>query len=207
MGRDAGVTLVEFMVAMMIFTVVIAVFMGGLVVMTRSTARAQAVAEAGDDVRLAFQRMDKQVRYASAINRPGAGPSGAVYVEFRTTAVQPGDDPFCTQWRYVPSQGLLQVRSWDDVGAASPGAWNTLIDDVRNTSDEAPFTFVPADDQRLHQQLRVHLLVGPYDRAGAESQTTFVARNSSADSSTNADMSPADGQSDTRVCISTGGRP
>jgi hypothetical protein len=197
-GADSGLTVVEFIVAMLIFSAVIAVFMGGLVIMTRSTATTQAVA---------FQRMDKQVRYASAINRPGSGASGAVYVEFRTTAVEAGSSPTCTQWRYVPADGVLQVRSWVDTGGAPPATWRTLIDDVRNGVDEPPFGFVAADGTHLYQQLQVHLQVGPGERAGAESRTTFVARNSSIDSSTNTDTSPADGQSDTRVCISTGGRP
>lgn len=203
-------TLVELIVAMGIFTVVIAVFMAGIVVMTKNTARAQAVADAGDEVRRVFQRLDKEVRYASAINRPGTGSSGAYYVEYLVSAVEAGDQPTCTQWRYVPSSGTLQRRSWPNAtSSVSPSAWSTLASRVRNDlATQKPFQFTPAGSINASQQLRVFLDVGPASGGtGAQLDSQFVARNTDTSTTTNADIDN-NGASDTPVCQQSGtGRP
>lgn len=205
---DSGLSLVELLVAMGIFTVVISVFTAALVTMTQGTAHTQSVADAGDAARKAFQRMDKQVRYAAAINRPGAGTSGARYVEFRTAAVPAGTSPFCTQWKLDPVAQTLEVRTWADVPGATQSGWNTIVTEVRNdlAAGEEPFAFAQADADVLHQTLHVVLRVGRGSTAGADVSTTFVARNSSADVLSNLDTD-GDGQSDTPVCTSASGRP
>lgn len=206
---ESGTTLIEMLVAMGIFTIVVTVFMGGLVGMTQSTARSQSVSDSADAVRKAFQRMDKQVRYASAINRPGAGASGARYVEFRTTAVPAGKSPFCTQWRYDPTTAQLQVRTWDDVPSAPVSAWSTIVTSARNDltlTDNLPFAFTPADATYTRQSLTVTLDVGYGTQAGSQMSSTFVARNSSSESLSNTDSEP-DGDSDTPVCTLSSSRP
>ena len=70
---DSGMSLVELIVAMGIFSIVIAIFMAGIVTMTRNTVRVQVTSDASESVRRVFQRLDKQVRYADAINLPGSG--------------------------------------------------------------------------------------------------------------------------------------
>ncbi len=202
-------TLVELIVAMGIFTVVIAVFMSGVVVMTKDTARAQSVADAGDEVRRVFQRLDKEVRYASAINMPGTGTSGAYYVEYLMTAVEAGTQPTCIQWRYVPSSGTVQRRSWANVTAGvAPSAWSTLASRVRNKLPaERPFVFTKAGSVNTNQQLRVFLDVGPGTNKGAQLDSQFVARNTDTSTTTNADVDN-NGASDSPVCQQPGtGRP
>lgn len=209
-GDDAGMSLVELIVSMGIFTIVISIFMAGVAGMARSTARAQAVGDAGDAVRNVFQRMDREFRYAAAINRPGQGGVGTYYVESLTTAVPVGLNPLCTQWRYVTATRTLEMRSWR-TGAASAGSWRIMADDVRNDlTDPArrPFAFTPAGPVYQRQQLRVLLDVGPgpagpNERVGAELDSTFVARNSSTSSQSNRD-DDANGQSDTPVCLNFG---
>lgn len=204
---DVGMTLVELIVAMGIFVIVIAVFMSGIVVMTQNTARAQAVADSGDGVRLAFQRLDKEVRYAAAINRPGFGTDGAYYVEYLTTAVPAGKPPICTQWRVVPSTRELQRRTWNNTSPAKATSWTTVTDGVRNNladSTQLPFQFTAASSTRLSQSLRVYLDVGngaPGATAskGAQLDAVFFARNT--DSTT-----PTNSASGTKVCLTEMGR-
>lgn len=211
---DAGVTLVEMLTAMGIFTVVIAVFLAGLVTMTRSTARSQDVIDAGDAVRKAFQTMDKQIRYASSINFPGRGASGAVYVEFVRTAPTAGAPAVCTQWRYDPATRVLQVRTWEDIPTATVSGWSTIATDVRNdlagASPNLPFVLTPAGGGTVRQQLAVSIDVGDGPggtgaERGAATATVFVARNSSTTSPSNADGN-TDGRSDTPVCTTYGER-
>lgn len=203
--RDDGYTLVELMVALGIFSFVVAIFMAGVVVMTRNTALTSARVEAQSELRTAFQRLDKQVRYADAVNLPGAGSSGAIYVEFRTPAtVAASGVTTCTQWRYVPSTGVVQARTWEQSATALPG-FGTVITDVSGPS--APFTLTVADPEHPRQSLSVRFEV---DNAKVDttivSESSFVARNSGVDSPGNADTN-GDGISDLPACWRTGVRP
>lgn len=207
-ARDEdGMTLVELIVAMGIFVIVIAVFMSGIVVMTQNTARAQAVADSGDGVRVAFQRLDKEVRYAAAINQPGFGSDGAYYVEYLTTAVAAGAPPVCTQWRVVPSTRVLQRRTWNNTTPVNASQWLTVTDNVRNdlsVSSQLPFVFTPAGVVRLNQSLRVLLDVGngppgPDALKGAQLDAEFVARNTDG-------TTPTNSASNTKVCLTGMGR-
>ncbi|MCL3862848.1 type II secretion system protein [Actinotalea sp. K2] len=217
---DEGMTLVELLVAMAIFSVVLAVFFGGLMTMTRSAVRAQDVTDSGDAVRKAFQMMDKQIRYANSINSPGPGASGAHYVEFLTTSLPGGQEPLCTQWRFDPTARVLQVRTWRDVPTGTRSAWNTIATDVRNDmlgdlaagiAPNPPFVLERAGGTLTRQQLMVSVDVGrgsagPGSVTGADVATVFVARNSSYESPSNADLN-GDGVSDTFICTSHLERP
>lgn len=212
--RDEGMTLVELIVAMGIFLVVISVFMGGVVIMTRGTVRADVTAASGDSVRNVFQRLERQVRYAESINYPGTGASGARYVEFRTSAkVSTTGDAMCTQWRWVPSTGQLQSRTWRDAASTVVPGWTTVVTDVLADSSTSgrPYPFqvhqAIAAKSQPRQRLTLRLTVGnPQAPAGVDSETVFVARNSSVASVSNADLDN-NGQSDSQVCLALAGRP
>lgn len=213
---DAGVTLVELLTAMGIFSVVLAVFLAGLVTMAQSTARSQDVVDAGDAVRKAFQTMDKQIRYASSVNHPGSGVSGLHYVEFVRPAPTAGQQAICTQWRYDPVARVLQARSWADQPTSPVSGWSTIVTDMRNdltgVAPDVPFRLAPAAvGGAVRQQLAVSVDVGDGPAGagaerGADTTAVFVARNSSATSPSNADAD-LDGLSDTPVCTTHGERP
>jgi hypothetical protein len=176
--------------------------------------RADVTASSGDAVRLAFQRMERQVRYAESVNYPGTGASGRRYVEFRTgAAVSSTGAAMCTQWRWDPSTGALQSRTWRDAATPSVPDWSTLITDVQPddtyTAREYPFQVLAADSSKNQprQRLVLRLTVGKESAdARVSSETTFVARNSSTGSVSNADTDN-NGQSDTQVCVAAVGRP
>ncbi|SNS38225.1 prepilin-type N-terminal cleavage/methylation domain-containing protein [Micrococcales bacterium KH10] len=211
---DRGMTLVELLVAMGILTFIFVVFMGAVTVMTKDTARVAAVGDAGDATRRVFQRFDKQVRYANAINLAGMGTAGtAYYVEYRVTPKVPGGDATCYQWRYVPGKGQLQQREWLDVSSPAVSDWLVVAKDVRNSlgvSGQYPFVVHRSDSTYISQRLDVVLDVGPGGiddtRVGAELDATFVARNTNRSTQTNLDAN-ADGVSDTPVCTEGIGRP
>ncbi|MDQ0427069.1 PulJ/GspJ family protein [Cellulomonas iranensis] len=209
--RDAGITLVELIVSMGIFTVLVAVVMGGVVMMSRSTVRADVTVTANDGLRTAFQRLDRQVRYAEAVNFPGDGAQGRRYVEFRVSAtVSATGRATCTQWRWDPTAGTLDRRSWEDcVGVAVP-AFGTVVSDVQPPADGVtanyPFQLLKATEDNPRQRLVVRLRAGDSTLGNpVEQRTVFVARNSSTGSLTNSDTSTP-GVSDIPVCMA-GGRP
>ena len=204
-------TLIELIVSMGIFTVLITVIMGGVVMMSRSTVRADATVTASDGLRNAFQRLDRQVRYAEAVNFPGVGGGGRQYVEFRVGAtVSATGKATCTQWRWDPTGGTLDRRSWEDrAGVVIPG-FGTVVRDaqppVAGDVDPYPFQLLKATNENPRQRLAVRLRAGdPQFSRVVEQQTVFVARNSSTNSLTNSDtVTP--GVSDIPVCMA-GGRP
>lgn len=203
--KDSGMTLTELLISMGIFTTVIALFMGAVVFMTHNTARASAVSDSGDEVRRAFQRLDREVRYASAINWPGTGSGGTWYVEYLMSDVEAGEAEQCVQWRVTRDTHELQRRDWDrDTSAVS--AWVTVASDVRNDpvlGDPEPFILRPANPQYDNQRLEIDLRIRPNestDSAGAGLEAIFVARNTGAVTTTNSPSNPP-------VCLQGVGRP
>jgi prepilin-type N-terminal cleavage/methylation domain-containing protein len=213
--RDQGVTLVELAMAMSIFLVVMSVFVGGIVIMTRGTARSQVTTYATDDARVVFERLDKTVRYAEAINYPGTGAvaaEGRQYVEFRIGATESANGKaMCTQWRYDPGTGSLQRRTWEDAAGVAVPEFTTVVNDVAPAASGwtggYPFRVLAATTDAPHQRLAVRLRIGKESVADpVESSSTFVARNSSKSSLSNLDAN-GDGTSDVPVCLSVAGRP
>lgn len=205
----SGMTLIELIVAMSIFLIFITVMLGTTVALAKSASRSQITAEASNSTLTVFGAFDRQVRYADAINFPGSGASGARYIEFRT----PGASSIsgvstCTQWRYSPSLARIESRTWNDIPSATIGGWSTkqsnLIDDG---GAGYPFQLKPASVTGSSMQqlaLRIHAGNAGLD-AGAAMSTSFVARNSSINSPSNADADN-NSVSDTPVCPA-GGRP
>jgi prepilin-type N-terminal cleavage/methylation domain-containing protein len=189
-ARDQGVTLVETLVAMSIFSVVLTIFMAAVLSMTTSTGRVNATTDAGDGVRAAFLKLDRQVRYADAINQPVQTSAGRWYVEFRTSQRANGQPTLCTQWRYDPTVQEMQVRTWND-GQVPAATFRTITTDVLppQPSGSSPFTVALADGDHANQKLAVALTAGSGTGAyagRASMQTSFVARNSSTASPSNA---------------------
>lgn len=208
-ANDAGMSLVELLVAMVIFCVVTVVFLSGVVAMSKTTARAQGVSDSTTSARRALDRFDKQVRYANAVNSPGfgaAGSTGPFYVEYLAPARAAPGAPFCAQWRYDPTARTIALRTWTDSATPSPSAWSVVATNVRNAATNPPFVLTFAGAGLLSQQLTVTLDIGPASRPGAQVSTTYVARNTSADTQSNLDAN-GDLVSDSPVCRAGVGRP
>lgn len=207
--RDSGITTVELIVAMGIFVTVIAIFMSGVVMMTNNAVRSTVTVNAGDSARLVIQRFDKQVRYADAINLPGAGTLGRQYIEFRTPAtVAKSGVTTCTQWRWDPTTKLMEMRSWADGAAVLPPFVSVAKGIVADPSvTKYPFAMDLATPVHPRQEVTLSLLVTGAEGAKVSASSSFVARNSSVESISNVDSPPADGVSDNPVCWKTGVRP
>ena len=208
-ARDSGVSLVELLVAMSIFVVVIGVFMSGVVSMTRVTARAQGVSDSETAARRVMDRFDKQVRYSTAVNSAGfgaAGTTGPLYVEYLVPAQASDGSPYCAQWRYDPTARTVALRTWTDSVTPSPSAWSILATNVRNIATNPPFVLTFASLSLVSQELTVTLDIGPAARAGVLVSTTYVARNTSVNTTSNTDAN-GDLASDSPVCRTGVGRP
>ena len=207
---ESGFSLLEMLVAVLVFSVFLTIVLASMVGITRASSRAQLLSRSSSNILLAFESFDRQLRYANAINFPGVGTSGAKYVEFRTAAdSSPTHVITCTQWRFDPVSKSLQYRTWPDVVGASISAWDTKIQDVVDfgTADY-PFKMIPASlTGSSMQQMVLTVSAGtPLVTPGAAISSNFVARNSSIQSPSNSNV-VVPGKSDTPVCLASGNRP
>jgi Tfp pilus assembly protein PilW len=212
--RDEGLSMIELIVAMLVFTVFAIMLSTTLIAFTRSTLTAQQTGRTGEQLVVAFSAIDSQIRYAESINFPGEGSNGTVYVEWLTRAESsPTRADLCTQWRYVPSRGVIEYRRWNDSPTATAPSWTLGVSDVVATGQaDYPFQLLPVDDSpsgTLLQQLVVQVTAGNEDASAITgTRTSFVARNSSFTKSTsNRQTSPGSGVSATPVCDPTWYRP
>ncbi|WP_432533516.1 PulJ/GspJ family protein [Kineococcus arenarius] len=201
-GPDRGFTLVELLVAMGIFSLVLGVFMSGVLVMYRDTNRSQAVASTSDALRKTFMTMDRQVRYAEGVNYPGL-VNGNYYVEFRAPS-DGGKPATCYQWRYSVSGGTIAYRTWAATGSAG-NVWTQTANGLLTGLTTSPFTMHKAEvttevDKVSYSRQRLQVrLSGARDGGAEETSTTFVATNSGVDAPGNKSVDVA-GVSDNPVC-------
>lgn len=188
-GTDSGVTLIEVLVSMTVMSIAMGIFTGGMLQTYTALQRTEAMSTAQASATTAFQRLDRELRYASQVNE--AWSSGRdYYVEYLMTN---RDNPTCVQLRSQASSSTLQRREWSQ-GTTPPVTWLPLVSDVVPayplSADTAaapavgsvsPFVVIPADTVLLFQKLQVNLQfnVGNNNTATKRQvSVTFAALNS-----------------------------
>jgi prepilin-type N-terminal cleavage/methylation domain-containing protein len=185
-GDDAGVTLIEVVLAMSIMSVLMTVVTGAVLQIYHSVNEVDSLSEAQTQVNAAFIRLDREIRYARSVSDPGL-VSGDYYVEY-LRSVDSVDT--CVELRLRTTTGELQRRQWTkNVSPLAPTAWTTLASDVTATT---PFTVTAADTnsltgfrfQRLTLAMTAVVGGGAPNNAGAgragatrETNVTFTALN------------------------------
>jgi hypothetical protein len=177
------------MMSMALSGVVMAVFTTGMIQVYRSVGAAENAGVSQTQVSLAFETVDREIRYASGITEPNtAAVGGAWYVEF--LGVTPDGGPVCHQLR-LDGSGVLQQLTWAPGSPPAAGARGRTL--ASNLVVTAPFERLTPDQQPAdYQRLRLRLTA----RSGAAtsaSDVTFTALNTSRDTT------------DPNVCIE--GRP
>jgi hypothetical protein len=172
--EDAGTTLAELLVSMAVMSVVAAIAVTGLVQMLRITSATEERAVAQSSVGTAMMRIDRQVRYASAVGLPYT-LNGTTRIEYEV--VETGQ-VVCLQLRHTDRRQLQQRRWVQGLQPFRPSAWNTLATDVTAVA----FTRIDATDTRSYQQLQVTVTAG--EQRGRTSTVTFTAMNTSVDTAT-----------------------
>jgi Tfp pilus assembly protein PilV len=125
---DGGVTLVDVLVAMGIMTTMMVIATGAVLQVYRSTVASETGSVAQAQIHLALQRLDRSIRYASAITTPNTtAVGGAWYVEY--LGIDPGTGQArCTQLRLAPvteasgAAGVLQLITWTPGSPPASGA-------------------------------------------------------------------------------------
>jgi Tfp pilus assembly protein PilV len=203
--REAGFSLIEYSVSMGIFAVVIGITVSGVAFMARDTVKTTNLSTTTDQTRQAFTKLDRQVRYASAINMPGKNAAGnRWYVDF--LGLDGDGVSTCYQWRLDTTTHQLGYRQWVPTATTLPADFITVASNISNDTSaaEAPFVFVRADTDTPLQGIDVNLLgekasAGNQNKGTVTVDTSLSARNSSVSSQTNEDANN-DGVSDNPVC-------
>ncbi len=171
---DAGMSLLEVVLATSILAICMAMFSSGILQIYRSVNKSESTSTAQSLLNSSFSRLEKEIRYASGISTPG--PIGLdSYVEYLTTS---SGTAVCVELRLRVSTRQLQRRTWTQgASAATPRIWVPL---AYNVSSAQPFTVLPADATFNFQRLRIQLTVSA--GAGAtttstQTDTTFTAQN------------------------------
>jgi prepilin-type N-terminal cleavage/methylation domain-containing protein len=179
-GRQSGFTIIELMVAMLVFSIFLAIITTSILALTRSGTRIQVAAVSTNQELSVFQRLDKAIRYADGINPQGTGAIDT-YIEFRT----PGNSTAsgvttCTQWRYDPVAATVASRTWKDGNFSTVTAWSVMLTNVANDGGaNYPFQYIAPDNAgRSLEEMVLTLDAGNTVVKGAAISTTFVARNS-----------------------------
>ncbi|MFI5493661.1 type II secretion system protein J [Actinoplanes sp. NPDC051859] len=146
-GDDAGFTLLEVMVSLAILSVAMSIFTTGILQLYRGTSKIESAAVARSQVATAYERLDTEIRYASALSKQGV-VNGDHYIEYRT---ENSGTAVCTQVRLRVRDQQLQRRTWvDGLTPITPSPWVPLASGISGTK---PFTFVPADTTYEWQRL------------------------------------------------------
>lgn len=168
---DRGMTLVELVVAMGIFSVVLAVATVGIRQMVLAVNRTADIGDSTTEVQRAFQRLDRTLRYADQVSALAtAGSDWEFWYRLPSSAALGVATPTCYQWRYVAAQRVLQVRSWQ-AGTTAP-SYGTIASRVTAATATPTAAAVP------FTSARVPISITSQERgAGVTLMTTFVARN------------------------------
>jgi prepilin-type N-terminal cleavage/methylation domain-containing protein len=168
---DSGITLIEVVVALSIMSVLMAAFTAGIIQMYRSANASESLSRTQSQLNVTFLRLDKEIRYASAINDPSGGPD--YYVEYLTTNA---GSPQCQQLR-LGVDGKLRLRSWPNTSPATASGWTTLASGVSSVG--TPFALV-TEPKSSFERLRLNLVARPESGGTATSarlDVTFTALN------------------------------
>ncbi len=172
-GGDAGLTLIEMTVAMSLLTTLMVMSTAGILGLFRFGDTNEANVTADSQLHFTFQRLDAQIRYATAISQEGTAPGTSDwYVEYLSNYT---GNSVCEQLRLTAS-GLLQQRGWAS-GGTLPG-FTTIASGISGTH---PFTRIAAGADGYHtDRLTASVSAAGGSTAAARQITvTFAALNSS----------------------------
>jgi hypothetical protein len=195
---DAGFSVAEVMSSLGVMSVVLVVFTAAILQTYRTSAKTESITIIQSQLQTAFQRFDRELRFASWIAQPGKVGT-AWYVEYAGY-----DETTCGQLRLETAAdpadpnagGVLQWLTWPKATPPAAGsAGRTVASNLVAPDSNGPFERQDAgaltrsdangvaDFTPDFQRLRVRLSSRVGDSV-AQVDTTFTALNTSRDSNT-----------------------
>jgi type II secretory pathway pseudopilin PulG len=154
---DEGTSLIELLVVMIVFTMIMAIITSSIVNMVHTSQRESGQSNDLNSARKVISLLDHSIRYANAITLPGTGTDGSYYVEFQTGNT--GQQQTCTQWRYVPTGGKMQWRTWQPplTGTVTPTPtnWSTAAIGFSKVGANQVFSIAPPSSADSKEELNL----------------------------------------------------
>jgi prepilin-type N-terminal cleavage/methylation domain-containing protein len=189
---DRGFTLIEVMVTAGLMTVIAGICLSFLLSAQTTEAQSQVRTAINDQIQLAVQQIDQEVRSGNLIYSPQDEASGLAGQPC-TPASVPSDSCVasgyslrvytqangankCVQWRVYQTD--LQSRSWN-VDSSSATGWHTVADHIGNadvSGSAAPFSLdsTPSYGGRM---LDINLVVSEGGGNTGQVQSSITGRN------------------------------
>jgi type II secretory pathway pseudopilin PulG len=188
-SSEAGYTIIEMAIGMLILGIVVSAFMTALFSVQRSFDRQSDRSQSNDQARLAVEEIDREVRSGNLLYDPnlendpanGIYPGMALRIYTQTNAVTRDPGNRCVQWRIL--NGELQSRSWTITWRTDGQvtAWRVIADHVVNQTDApqvAAFALDP-ESTKGSRTLIVTVLVNERAASGGDVriQASVTGRN------------------------------
>jgi prepilin-type N-terminal cleavage/methylation domain-containing protein len=183
---EAGFTLVEMSMAMLIMGILMIMITSGIGHLTDTTLQAQALRNTSSQLDIAYLDLDSEVRYANQVwaPYPGAPSTDDTWdIEFEST-FSGATVGTCTELQYNYSSGQLLQAVWTSGATTAPG-FKMLANELSGSSD--PFTIIPPNPANQEVQLMVTLTASSASGAhttSTSSSVTFTALNSTSNEAT-----------------------
>ncbi|MDX6274866.1 MAG: hypothetical protein QOJ92_2076 [Frankiales bacterium] len=133
--EDSGVTLIELLITMIIFSIITGFVYGLLIQVQKQSSDVQARNESVGNARIAIEQIDRQVRSGNVLYDPAAE---TLPLSMRVYTQANGVER-CVQWQVY--SGTLRMRSWSPTwqtdSLVSP--WSTVARGIQNTASSPPF--------------------------------------------------------------------
>lgn len=172
---DAGLTLIELLVAMLIFSAVIAAVYSVLINVQRQSSDLAGREETVGNARLALQQMDRQIRSGNVLYDPAAE---ALPLSMRVYTQANGDER-CVQWQVF--NNTLRMRAWSPTWQTDGlvTSWGTVARGLQNTSASPPFALEGGSTAYGSRLVNISLKVKDARSKGAvlEVSTSLSGRN------------------------------
>lgn len=171
---DRGFTLTELLVSMSVLAVVMVLVTGAVLQASGASARVDAANASQLQAHQAFDKLDRQVRWAAGFSKEGV-VGGNSYVEWLYTA---NGTATCNELRLDATKQQLQQRSWTQGDLRTVSRWQVVASGVGGTT---PFTTTPADSSFGLARLRILVTAtagGVKAKDTATHDVTYTALNS-----------------------------
>lgn len=162
LGRDEGMTLAELLVAMMILSTTLAVFLSVLNSVQRGVAQQDYQGRNTDQARLAIEQLDREIRSGNVLYDPSveANPGFVlrVYTQSNADTRTPAPGYVCALWEITPDN-VLRTRRWPPLQPELATNWRVVAEGIVNEDEGAPAFALDPDSDKGGRVIDLTLLI------------------------------------------------
>jgi len=188
-GEDSGVTLVELLVCMIVFSIAMAIVTQAVIKVQTYARDVQGSADANSEARLALADIDRQVRSGNVLFSPANETTPTTCTASGTDAgtcmrvyTQANGLERCVQWQLIadsskPGTSVLRSRSWspDWQTDGKYTEWTIKARNLVGTPSTAPFTLQGAVTSSSSRYLEVRIEAKDPRRSGSVVLTSALS--------------------------------